>query len=215
MSITEDGEAVCLSKGYREGHECDTDTSTPFGRAVYARQANYFVFPYIMVLSINVFIRTLAAVYWSMNAIAVFQILQHISRLHLDQSGMLLYGVVAPCFIIVHSLQDILAILFDVATSWLVIGSRQPGNHDWDQSNYCQRWKLHTTFLQIMQATGNASVLAPLAGSAFIVWYLRVLGAKIGKNCAIWAGGQLGAIPEPDLVEVRLAITLFFKVFNC
>jgi len=41
------GKAACLSKDYEEG--LDTDTSTPFGRAFYAKQANYFVFPYAMV----------------------------------------------------------------------------------------------------------------------------------------------------------------------
>ena len=215
ISITENGEAVCLSKGYKEGLESDADTSTPFGRAFYAGQANYFVFPYTMVLAINVFMRMLSALYWSMSTVAVSQILQHIIRLHWDRLGILLYGVVASCFIIIHSLQSILAIFFVIVTSWLVIGPRQPGKYDWDQSSYCQRWNLHITFLQIMKGTGDAGVLASLAGTAYIVWYLRALGAKIGKNCAIWAGGQMGSMTEPDLVEVRIATKLFFNVFVC
>ena len=162
-----------------------------------------------MVLAINVFMRTLSAVYWSMSAVVVSLILQHIIRLHWDRLGIVLYGVVAPCFIIIHSLQGILAILFVIATNWLVIGPRQPGNYDWDQSDYCQRWNLHITFLQIMKRTGDTGVLSSLTGSAYIVWYLRALGAKIGKNCAIWAGGQMGSITEPDLVEVRLATKLY------
>ena len=168
-----------------------------------------------MVLAIHVFMRMLSALYWSMSTVAVSQILHHMSRLHLDQLGILLYGVVAPCFIIIHSLQSIFAILFVIATSWLVIGPRQPGKYDWDQSNYCQRWNLHLVFLQIMKGSGDSGVLASLAGSAYIVWYLRALGAKIGKNCAIWAGGQMGWMTEPDLVEVRLVIKLFFYVFVC
>ena len=54
--------------------------------------------------------------------------------------------------------------------------------------------------------------MASLAGTAYIVWYLRALGGKIGKNCAIWAGGEMGLItlPEPDLIDVRLAMKLFF-----
>ena len=162
-----------------------------------------------MVLAINVFMRMLSAVYWSMSAVVVSLILQHIIRLHWDRLGIVLYGVVAPCFIIIHSLQGILAILFVIATNWLVIGPRQPGNYDWDQSDYCQRWNLHITFLQIMKRTGDTGVLSSLTGSAYIVWYLRALGAKIGKNCAIWAGGQMGSMTEPDLVEVRLATKLY------
>ena len=60
-----------------------------------------------------------------------------------------------------------------------------------------------------MKGIGNTGVLAPLAGTAYLVWYFRVLGAKIGKNCAMWAGGEIGWMTEPDLVEVRLAIKPF------
>jgi hypothetical protein len=220
--MTENGEAVCLSKGFKEGFASDTDTSTPFGRAFYAKQANYFVFPYTMILAINILTTMLSAVYWSMSTVAVSQILQHIFRPHWNQFGIF-YGVVALCFIMVHSLQGMLSISFIIATSWLVIGPRQPGKHDWDQSNYCQLWKLHSKFFQIIRdgsgsGHGDCGVLAPLAGTAYIVWYLRALGAKIGKNCAIWVGGEMssGMMTEPDLVEVRLAtrIKLFFNVFT-
>ena len=213
ISITENGEAICLSKGYREGLESDTDTDTPFGRAFYAKQANYFVFPYPMVLAINIFTAMLSALYWSMSTVAVSQILQHIFQPHWDRLGIL-YGVVARCFIVIHSLQSILSIILIVTTSWLIIGRRRPGNYDWDQSNYCQFWNLHLTFLQIMKDgssdSGDVGLLASLAGTAYIVWYLRALGSKIGKNCAIWAGGEIGSMTEPDLMEVRLAMKLFF-----
>jgi ABC-type phosphate transport system permease subunit len=163
-----------------------------------------------MVLAINIFMTMLSASYWSMTTVAVcqilLQILLHIFRLHWDRFGILLYWVVAMCFIIVHSLQGILSILLVVASSWLVIGRRQPGEYDWDQSNYCQMWNLHITLSQtINDGSGDAGVLTSLAGTAYIVWYLRALGAKIGMNCAIWAGGQVGLMSEPDLLEVRHA----------
>jgi hypothetical protein len=173
-----------------------------------------------MVLAINIFTTMLSAIYWSMSTIAVSQILLHvllhIFRLHWDRFGILLYGVVAPCFIAVHSLQGILSILLVVASSWLVIGRRQPGEYDWDQSNYCQMWNLHLTLSQIMKdGSGNTGVLTSLAGTAYIVWYLRALGAKIGKNCAIWAGGQVGVMSEPDLVEVRLLLAIKAILLMC
>ena len=174
ISISENGEAICLSKGYREGLDSDTDTSTPFNRAFYEKKANYFVFPFPMVIAINVFVAMLSTLYWSLCTITVSQILHHIFRLHWNQLGILLYGIVAPCFIIVHSLLAILSVLFVVATSWLIIGSRQPGQYDWDQSNYCQMWNLHLTLTQIMKGIGNAGVLAPLAGTAYLVWYFRI-----------------------------------------
>jgi hypothetical protein len=70
-------------------------------------------------------------------------------------------------------------------------------------------WNLHIAIWQIMEdGPGDPGAPAALAGTAYIVWYLRALGAKIGKNCAIWAGGQMGSMTEPDLVEVTPAIKL-------
>ncbi|KIY49620.1 hypothetical protein FISHEDRAFT_57902 [Fistulina hepatica ATCC 64428] len=45
-------------------------------------------------------------------------------------------------------------------------------------------------------------VLVPLAGSAYIVWYYRLHGCKIGKDSVIFASGSLGLVTEPDLVEI-------------
>lgn len=100
--------------------------------------------------------------------------------------------------------------LLVVATNRLVSGPRQPGQYDWDKSNYCQNWNLHLTFWQIVQdGPGDPGAPAALSGTAYMAWYLRAMGAKIGKNCAIWVGGQMGSMPEPDLVEVMLVIKLY------
>ncbi|KAF8808805.1 hypothetical protein BYT27DRAFT_7188280 [Phlegmacium glaucopus] len=206
----ENGEALCLSKSYKEGLQTDTaNTSTPFGRAFYRKEANYFVFPYTMVLAVGIFVVMLSAAYWSIGTVAVAQILRHTQILHFYifrtyryRLGVL-YGVVALCFIIILSLQGILAMLWIIATNRVVIGQRQPGKYDWDQSNYCQRWNIHLLLMQIIRVGyGSTGVLAPLTGSAYIVWYFRALGCKIGRNCAIWAGGEIGLMTEPDLVEL-------------
>jgi len=163
-----------------------------------------------MVLAIGTFVTVISAAYWSMCNISVFQILKHthILRLHVFQSHWYqfgaLYGVVTLCFVFIHNFQRILSVILIVVTSRLVIGRRQPGQYDWDESNYCQMWNLHLVFWQIMEGgTTEPGVPATLAGTAYIVWYLRAMGAKIGKNCAIWAGGKMGVMTEPDLVEVR------------
>lgn len=56
----------------------------------------------------------------------------------------------------------------------------------------------------LVQGYGNGGVLGTFNGSAYIVWYLRALGAQIGEGCAIWAGGKSGLMTEPDLVEVYI-----------
>ncbi|KAH9846200.1 acetyl-CoA synthetase-like protein [Lenzites betulinus] len=49
---------------------------------------------------------------------------------------------------------------------------------------------------------GNGGVLGALSGSAYYVWFLRALGAKVGRDCAVFAGGRVGLMTEPDLVEL-------------
>jgi len=49
---------------------------------------------------------------------------------------------------------------------------------------------------------GNSGVLGSITGTAFIAWYYRALGAKVGKNCSIGASGRVPLMTEPDLVEL-------------
>ncbi|KDR80877.1 hypothetical protein GALMADRAFT_241361 [Galerina marginata CBS 339.88] len=211
----ENGEAVRLSKGPGIDTESCTDTCTPFGRAFYKNDANYFVFPYPMILCISILATALSAIYWTTAAVGTAQILRdaRIHHLHIFRPRWyrygLLYGLISICFVIILSFQGLLSILWVIATKWLVIKQRRPGRYDWDQSSYCQRWQLHLILSRIMhRGYGYGGVLAPLTGSAYIVWYLRTLGANIGENCAIWAGGRPGLMTEPDLVELGDEVNL-------
>jgi hypothetical protein len=187
------------------------DTITPFGRAFYLRQANFFVYPYLFIVAINIFISSFSAIYWSAAAVTAAQVLKlaHIQLQHLqifEPSWFrfwILYGLNAISFVSVLTLQAVLAMLWVISAKWLVIGQRQEGNFDWDKSSYCQRWQLHLSLSQLLyRGYGARGVLGTITGSAYIVWFLRALGAKIGKNCAIYAGGKPGLMTEPDLVEV-------------
>lgn len=140
----QNGEAVCLSRGAKEKDK--SDTITPFGRAFYNREADYFVFPYILILFIGVLTATLTAVYWSISAVAVAQVLRqlqiHARDLHLFRNTWYrfgtLYGFIAVCFICVLNIQAVLAMAWAVLTKWLVIGRRQEGSYVWDKSSYCK-----------------------------------------------------------------------------
>jgi hypothetical protein len=186
-----------LSRAPKDKHS-DGDTTTAFGRAFHKRQANYFVYPYGFLVMINVIVVSLSAAYWSISAVTSALILRHI-HIHLKRIDFFaprwyrictLYGLIACFFVIVLNVQAILALLWVILTKWIVIGRRQPGPHHWDKSSYCQRWGVHLVLSHfIYRGYGNGGVLAPITGSAYIVWFYRALGAKIGKNCAIWAGG--------------------------
>ncbi|RDB18500.1 putative peroxisomal-coenzyme A synthetase [Hypsizygus marmoreus] len=207
---SENGEAICLSTSPTAAHQ-NASTISPFGRAFYLREANYFVFPYFLIVLINFVVASLSATFWSISAVAAAQVLRHIHihlrHLHLFRPHWyrlgLLYGLIAACFVMVLTLQAVISMAWVILTKWVIIGRRREGRYDWDQSSYCQRWQLHLTLSRLVyKGYGIGGVLAPLTGSVYIVWYLRALGAKIGKNCAIYAGGRTGLMTEPDLVEL-------------
>ncbi|KAJ6561109.1 acetyl-CoA synthetase-like protein [Mycena vulgaris] len=210
------------------GHECldegssskidDPDTTTPFGRAFYKGEADYFVYPYVLILTVNILVAVLSATYWSISAVAAAQLLR---QLHLHANRIfhiyrpvwyrpgVVFGFIALCFIIVLNIQAILALTWVVVTKWVVIGRRRDGRYAWDKSSYCQRWQLHLVLSRfIYKGYGNGGVLAPLTGTVYFVWYLRALGATIGKNCAIYVGGKTGLMTEPDLVKLGDNVSL-------
>ncbi|KAJ6584022.1 hypothetical protein DFH09DRAFT_911062 [Mycena vulgaris] len=201
------------------GQDIDQDTSTPFGRAFYQGRASYFVFPYFLILAINIAITVLSAIYWSVSAIAAAQVL---CLVYLNDNNpvtamehpswfrmVVIYSLIAICFVVVLNTQAILAILWVVATKWIIIGRRQDGQYAWDTSSYCQRWQLHLV-LSILLDKGydNGGVLGPLTGTAYFVWYLRAMGARIGTDCALYPGGQVGPMTEPDLVHLGDNVSL-------
>ncbi|KAJ7777390.1 acetyl-CoA synthetase-like protein [Mycena metata] len=205
----------CLDEGGMA--EDDPDTTTPFGRAFYKGEADYFVYPYAFILLTNVLIATLSASYWSISAVGAAQLLRllHLHRNHIHiytpvwyRPGIV-FGFIAISFIIVLNIQALISLLWVIATKWIIIGQRRDGRYAWDKSSYCQRWQLHLVVSRfIYKGYGNGGVLGPLTGSVYIVWYLRALGAKIGKNCAIYAGGKSGLMTEPDLVELGDNVSL-------
>ncbi|KAJ6559861.1 hypothetical protein B0H19DRAFT_1210275 [Mycena capillaripes] len=207
----------CFDNGSNK--DLTRDTITPFGRAFYQRKAPFFVYPYALILAINILITALSATYWSISAVAAAQVLRRID-LH-DSKRVteiyhpswfrpaIIYGLIGLCFVIVLNIQGILAILWVIATKWAVIGRRRDGQYAWDASSYCQRWQLHLVLSRfVYKGYGNGGVLGPLTGTTYFVWYLRAMGARIGKNCALYPGGRAGLMTEPDLVRLGNNVSL-------
>lgn len=173
-----------------------SDTITPFGRAYYRRSAPYFVYPYSIILLLNFTVASLSAVFWATTPISTAQILRlflvyfHKTDIYASKwfrTGVV-YGLIAMCFIVLLTVQSVLAILWVVVTKWIVIGRRKEGSFSWDASSYCeflslslspahadiltgQRWQTHLTLSRpLNRGRGIGGVLAPLTGSAYIVW---------------------------------------------
>lgn len=214
------GEAVSFGKAVAEksegglGSNGDDETITPFGRAFYRRQANFFVFPYLLLVVINVGMTIFSSAYWASAAVGTVLVLNML-RKHFEYSSAgflfddhwwrpgLIYAMIAVLFVVMLTIQAILAFAWTIGTKWAVIGRRREGRYDWDKSSYCQRWQLHLTLQKLLGRGFGGHIYGNISGTAFAVWYLRALGAKIGKDCAIWAGGKPSLqLTEPELVSM-------------
>ena len=56
--------------------------------------------------------------------------------------------------------------------------------------------------------SGSHSLLDSLRGTVYIVWYMRALGGKIGKNVCLYPAGADPMMTEPDMVEVIVSNSL-------
>jgi hypothetical protein len=108
------------------------------------------------------------------------------------------------------SIQCLISLLITIAAKWALLGRRRPGSYHWDKSSYCQRWQVFSAVEAIARSClSDIGVLRMLSGSHYLVLYFRAHGAKIGKDCALFAGGQMTAIiTEPDLLDLgdRVAV---------
>lgn len=97
-----------------------------------------------------------------------------------------------------------------ICAKWLLVGQREQGDYDWDKSSYCQRWQILLTIERIRhKQVGGEDILSLLTGTHYFSTYFRLLGAKIGKDCALFAGGEISlSFTEPDLLTLgdRVAV---------
>ncbi|KAG7094546.1 putative NRPS-like protein biosynthetic cluster [Marasmius oreades] len=214
---SKNGKPLCLKSGTPPGALGNTgDTTTPFGRAFYQSKAPYFVFPYPLLVLINVMVTSFCAIYWSAPAIISAQVLRilfiHAPSLPLFTPTRyqlaIVYPLVAGIYVAVLHLQALLAFAWVILMKWVVIGRRRVGQYNWDVNSYCQRWQLHLVLSRLVNKAFKGGLLTPISGTAFIVWYYRAMGAAIGKNCSIFTGGRLGLMTEPDLVELGNDVSL-------
>lgn len=191
----------------------DDETITPFGRAFYKRKASFFVFPYLLLVVINLAMAIFSSGFWATAAVSTVLMLNALRNQfeysaaelfsdHWYRPG-LIYAFIAISFVVVLFVQMLVAFLWVIGTKWAVIGRRREGRYDWDKSSYCQRWQLHLTLQRLLGRGYGGHILGNLSGSIYAVWYLRALGATIGKDCAIWAGGKPSLqLTEPELVTM-------------
>ena len=124
----------------------------------------------------------LLAVVWWTSAVAS-------AAAHL-RTAMLL-GVV----VILSLAAGALVCAFVLALKWVLLGRVAPGEHPlW--SCWCSRWD----FLYVAWAQLARPLLAGLEGTLLLGWYLRAMGARIGRRVAF--GGGFAQMVDPDMLQI-------------
>jgi len=165
-------------------------------------------------------ISVINGVYWNVGSVSAVQVVARLYEEHnsvaLNFLGKTSYRPIAiyvfflALIMGIMALQSIIVIAATIAAKWILMGRRKPGNYDWDKSSYCQRWQL---FLKLetfrRHCYGSQGILGLLTGTQWITMYFRALGADIGKDCALFAGGLPSLMfTEPDLITLGDRVAL-------
>lgn len=82
---------------------------------------------------------------------------------------------------------------FVLALKWLLLGRVRPGVHVlW--SCWCSRWD----FVYVAWAVFAANALSLLEGTLLLSWYLRLMGARIGRGVVL--SGGFSQVVDPDML---------------
>ncbi len=198
------GSAVCvapadMSYNYK-------DTITPFGRAFYHGEANYFVIPLWAIVVYNTAWQGVCTCFRNCpTPLALFlckSILTDFGRSDY-RSISELFQISLAAVIPVNAALTISVLAFDILSKWLVMGHRKEGAYPWDSSSYCQRWQIYLTLQEIRRGErSRTGILDMIEGSPYLVWYFRANGAKIGKDVCLYPNGGDPMMTEPDLVTI-------------
>ena len=183
---------------------------SPFGRAFYMKIAPYRLLGQGTIFCYSICMTCFTAVYWALPSVMSFQIVNAIVKYYVPLDVRMWLIILTIWLLnslmnaILTTLLALLALAVLIAAKWLLMGRRAPGNYDWDKSSYCQRWQLLLCIKKLtVQCYSGQGILRLLTGTRWMVWYLHALGAKIGKDCAIYANGQPNClITEADLISL-------------
>ncbi|KAJ5707687.1 hypothetical protein N7488_007488 [Penicillium malachiteum] len=195
----------------------EKDTCKPFGRAFYRGEANYYVLRIWQIVIYSCLSVIFTTVYWLLTVVFSLLCLRAVLT-HTSMPGFgegpwrpfVLYGVLASFLSAISFFQSFIAFGIVIGCKWMVMGRRKEGAFHWDKSSYNQRWQfLLACETLIKDCYGDTGLLPMITGSVYITWYYRLLGATIGKDCAIHANGTPNVFfTEPDLLTLgnRVAV---------
>ncbi|KAG7435493.1 putative peroxisomal-coenzyme A synthetase [Fusarium oxysporum f. sp. raphani] len=183
---------------------------SPFGRAFYLKLAPYHVLGPFAIFCYSGFFTVFTAVYWDVPSVSSIQFVGIMFRSSFPRGMNVWFDLVAifltmlAGIAVLSTIQSVLALVIIIGSKWLLMGRRTAGNYDWDKSPYCQRWQIFLGIERLRRHCykGNG-ILNLLTGTHWMVIYFKLMGAKIGKDCALFVNGTPSLMfTEPDLITL-------------
>ncbi|RYG69938.1 hypothetical protein EON64_01440 [archaeon] len=222
---SQNGKALNVAPPDQTYNSCST--LSPFGKAFYKHQASYSVIPLWMIVFYNTTWQAFCTCYRNCPTALSLMLCSYLMQFDPfdDKSPGELFRVSLVAFSPLYLFLCTTALGIDIIGKWVLLGRRKAGVYAWDESSYCQRWQLYLTlqeirrgerhktgnFILIWYSTPNSAltkysfylgILDMIQGSAYLVWYFRLLGAKIGNNVCLYPNGGDPMMTEPDLVTI-------------
>ncbi|KAL9620528.1 MAG: hypothetical protein Q9160_004997 [Pyrenula sp. 1 TL-2023] len=210
----DNSEADKSEAGKSEG---DSATATPFGHAFYGKRAPYHVLGLASIICYSTLTTIFTSIYWNTSSVLSIRVIARVLQVSLPgfRPGpwfrpVAIYGLMSASIAVICAVQAVLALSFIIAAKWLLIGRRRPGSYDWDESSYCQRWQLLLTVERLRRACFRGKgILGLLTGTHYLTMYFRALGARIGRDCALFANGRTTLLfTEPELLTLGERVTV-------
>lgn len=200
----------------------DSTTIRPFGRAVYLKQANYFVCPGWLMSMLHIGYEAFLSCFHSAPLIGSIYVSADIlygwdrSERDYEQeiSPFRVYGTMLGIFCIFHFVRIVIGVSVEIGAKWFFLGRRQMGRYNWHESSYNQKWELYQLATKIRKIH-RRSILDFIAGTPFIDWYFRALGGTIGRDCCLYPAGGDPYMPEPDLVRIGDCVAVDMASIVC
>jgi len=198
------GECVCLQKP-RPGEPTRDDQSAYAKAFMNSSQMKYYVLPELFHVIWCCFWTSIGACVQRSPVVIALLAGKAISGGAFDEIELWkAIGSVVVGLYIGYSGTLVGVLFIDIGCKWLLIGRREKGQYNWDQSSYCQRWQLYLSIVPIRHfMAGGRDILECFLGSWFLVAYYRMLGAKIGNNVCLYPNGADPMMTEPEMVTIE------------
>jgi len=219
------GEPVVLEKGPGESSrpieasevypehlqmEGDETTLRPFGRAYQYRDTPYFLLPVWFMIVFTWMTRICIATLHTLPVLGAL----HLAKAYVfgwdpqdrdydnaEVSSSSMYTKLLLAFMVTHFVSVAVWYGIEVLSKWSLLGKRQEGRYNYDESSYGQLWELYQIITKV-RFSSRLNIMDFFTGTPYMAAFFRALGMQSGDHCCLYPTGGDPYMPEPDLVHM-------------